>query len=90
MYNIRHIWRREFILRRKYYLDAIKKCYNTYGILIKIVGRNTISVRRHNETLIEIFRDNKCIRFIRMLLPGIKRNVRYFTRLKYGDIRIII
>ena len=83
------VFRREFIMKNIDYIRAIREVASEHGIVIKVVGTNVISVRRHNELLTEIFRGIRSIRFLVMLLPDI-RQVRHFTRLENGDIRFII
>lgn len=42
------IWYREFLLKKMYYKRAIRRCFNAHGIIVKVVGRNVVSVRRHS------------------------------------------
>jgi hypothetical protein len=81
---------REFLLKKMYYLSAIRRCFNAHGIIVRIVGVNSISVRRQNDILIEIFRGNRDFRYFRMLIPRIRGNVRFFKMRENGDIHFKI
>lgn len=76
----------EYILENKDYLCGIREIAKSRGMLIKVVGKNVVSVRRRGKSLIEIIRGNRSFRYFRMLIPAIRRDVRFFKRRKNGDI----
>jgi len=80
------IFRREFVLENIYYRRAISECAKSHGKLIKVVGKNVVSVRRRGEILIEIIRGNRSLRLFRMLIPVIKGDIKLFKRRENGDI----
>lgn len=83
---ILNIRRKEILVERVDYIQAKRKCASIHGIIISVVGKNTIFLRQHNDIFIEIIRDQPALRFFRILFPRIKRNVSFFTKRRNGDI----